>query len=82
MAAQYMTDALKHPHLEVHLATIGDDTITALETLSEIFTRRFTKPEANNIPPSPQKTASSKRQDSELQPVINSPIRYYHQPRT
>jgi hypothetical protein len=82
MAAQDMTDALKHPHPDVPFATIGDDTITALETFSKIFTRKFTKPEANNVPPSPQKTASNKRQGSELQPVITSAIKHYHQPIT
>jgi hypothetical protein len=83
MAAQDMSDALKHPHLDVPFATtIEDDTITALATLSEIFTKKITKPEANNVPPSPQKTASNKRHDSELQPVITSPIKHYHQPRT
>jgi hypothetical protein len=45
MAAQDMTDALKHPHPDVPFATIGNDTITALATLSEIFTRKFTKPQ-------------------------------------
>jgi hypothetical protein len=78
MAAQDMKDALKHPHPDVPFATIGDDKITALATLSEIFIRKFTKPGANNVPPSPQKTASNKRQDSELQPVITSPIKNYH----
>jgi hypothetical protein len=34
MAAQDMTDALKHPHPDVLFATIGDDTIAALEKLS------------------------------------------------
>jgi hypothetical protein len=34
MAAQDMTDALKHPHPDVPFATIGDDTIAALEKLS------------------------------------------------
>jgi hypothetical protein len=82
MAAQDTTDALKRPHPGVPFATIGYDTITALATLSDIFTRKFKKPEANNVPPSPQKTASNKRQDSELQPVITSPIRHNHQPRT
>jgi hypothetical protein len=82
MAAQYTTDALKHPHPDVPFSTIREDTITALATLSEILTRKLKKPEANNVPPSPQKTASNKRQDSELQPVITSTIRHYHQPRT
>jgi hypothetical protein len=41
MAAQDMKDALKHPHPEFPFATIGDDTITAFTTLSEIFTTKF-----------------------------------------
>jgi hypothetical protein len=82
MAAQDMPKVLKHPHPDVPFATIGDDTITAIETLSEIFTRKFTKLEANNVPPSPQKTWSNTRQRPELQPVITSPIKHYHQPRT
>jgi hypothetical protein len=45
MAAQDMTDAFKHPHPDVPFATIGDDTIVALEKLSEIFTRKFKKQE-------------------------------------
>jgi hypothetical protein len=79
---QDMTAHLKDPNPDVPFAIIGDTTIKALATLSEIFTRKLTKPEANNIPPSPQKTASNKRQGSELQPVKTSPIKYYHQPRT
>jgi hypothetical protein len=79
MAAQDTKYALKHPHSDVLFATIGYHTITALATLSEIFIRKFTKPEATNIPPSPQKTATNKQQDSELQPVITSPIRCNHQ---
>jgi hypothetical protein len=34
MAAQDMTDALKHPHTDVPFATIGDDTISVLATLA------------------------------------------------
>jgi hypothetical protein len=44
-AAHDMTDALKHPHHDAPFATIGDDTITVLEKLSEIFTRKFKKQE-------------------------------------
>jgi hypothetical protein len=64
MAAQDMTDALKHPHPEVTFVTIGDDTIPALATLAEIFTRKFKKLEATNGPPAPQKTAANRRQNS------------------
>jgi hypothetical protein len=82
MAAQDMPDALKHPHSDVPFANIGDDAITSLATLSKIFTRKFKKPEATNMPPTPQKTVSNKRLDSEPQPVITSPIRHSHHPRT
>jgi hypothetical protein len=41
MAAQDMTNALKHPHPYVPFATIGDDTIMALTTLSTIFKNKF-----------------------------------------
>jgi predicted RNase H-like nuclease len=51
MAAQDMTDALKHPHPDVPFATIGDDTITALEKLSEFFTRKFKKQEKSDPTP-------------------------------
>jgi hypothetical protein len=74
-----MTDDLKHPHPDAPFATIGEDTITALATFLEIFTGNFTKLEANNVPPSPQKNASNKWQGSELQTVITLPIKHYHQ---
>jgi hypothetical protein len=41
MAAQDMTDALKHPHPDVPFAAIGDNKITELAALSKIFTRKF-----------------------------------------
>jgi hypothetical protein len=53
MAAQDMTDALKHPHTYVQFTTIGDDTIAALEKLSEIFTRKFKKQEKPDPTPEP-----------------------------
>jgi hypothetical protein len=77
--AQDMTDALKHPHPEVPFTTIGDDTISALATLEDIFTRKFQKPESTNVPPAPQKTAANKRQYSQPQTVFTSPIRKNHQ---
>jgi hypothetical protein len=44
MASQDMTDALKHPHPDVHFAIIGDETIMALTTLATIFKNKFQKP--------------------------------------
>jgi hypothetical protein len=37
MAANDITDALKHPHPDVPFAKVGDDTIAALSQLAEIF---------------------------------------------
>jgi hypothetical protein len=75
MAAKDMTDALKHPHPDIHFTTIGDDTISALATLAEIFTRKFKKPEAANGPPATQKTAANKRQNSQPHTELTSPIK-------
>jgi hypothetical protein len=53
MAAQDMTDALKHPHPDVPFATFGDETIMVLTTLATIFKNKFQKPlapEAQNPP--------------------------------
>jgi hypothetical protein len=41
MAAHDTTDSLKHPHPDVPFAAIGDDTITALETLEAVFKNKF-----------------------------------------
>jgi hypothetical protein len=43
MAANDITNALRHPHPEVPLAHVGDDTITALTQLAEIFKNKFQK---------------------------------------
>jgi predicted RNase H-like nuclease len=37
MAANDMSNALKNTHPEVPFSHIGDDTVTALTTLAEIF---------------------------------------------
>jgi hypothetical protein len=37
MASQGMTDAFQNPHPDVPFASVGDDTITALEDLAAIF---------------------------------------------
>jgi hypothetical protein len=73
MAAQDMTDALKHPHPDVPLATIGDDTISALATLAKIFTRKFKKAEAPEIPLAPIKSAANKQPESRVQPTLTPP---------
>jgi hypothetical protein len=61
MAAQDMTDALKQPHPDVPFSTIGDDTISALATLADIFSRKFKKVEAPEIALAPVKAAANKQ---------------------
>jgi hypothetical protein len=41
MAANDMTDALKHLHPDVPFATVGDNTITVLSQLAAIFKKSF-----------------------------------------
>jgi hypothetical protein len=43
MATNYMSNALKHPHPEVPFAHTGDDTITALAQMADIFKNNFQK---------------------------------------
>jgi hypothetical protein len=55
-----MTSALKHPHPEVPLAHVEDDTITALTQLVEIFKNNFQKPKSPELTHSPIKAAEKK----------------------
>jgi hypothetical protein len=61
MVAQDMNDALKHPHPYVPFSTIGDNTISALATLADIFTRKFKKAESPKIQLAPNKAAANKQ---------------------
>jgi hypothetical protein len=82
MAAQDMTDALKHPHPDIPFAAIGDDTISALATLLEILTRKVKKAEAPVIPPAPIKYAANKQPKSQVQPTLTSPLKRQYQKRS
>jgi hypothetical protein len=82
MAVQDMTDALKHPHPDVPFAIIGEDTISALATLAEIFTRKFKKADAQNIQPAPQEAAAIKQPAPQAQSIITSPIKLNYQTRS
>jgi hypothetical protein len=59
MASQDMIDALKHPHPDVIFSTIGDDKISALATLAEMFTIKFKKADAPELPLTPIKAAAA-----------------------
>jgi hypothetical protein len=54
MDAKDMTDALKNPHPEIPFARVGDDTISALDDLAEIFKlklRQTLVPTPQVVPP-------------------------------
>jgi hypothetical protein len=57
MAANDMSNALKIPHPEVPFSHIGDETITALTTLAEIFKNKFQKVQIPGLPTAPAKVA-------------------------
>jgi hypothetical protein len=78
MAAQDMTDDLRHPHPDAPFVTIGDDTISALEPFANIFTRKFKKAEAPEIPLAPIKVAANKQPESRVQPTLASPLRHQY----
>jgi hypothetical protein len=54
MVVHDMAETLRHPHPNVPFSAIGDDIITALATLKDIFKNEFQKPVApqfENYPP-------------------------------
>jgi hypothetical protein len=82
MVANNMTNALKHPHPEVPFAHVGDDTITALTRLAEIFKNKFQKPKSPELIHSPIKAAENKRPSILTQPILTSPMQHHYQIRS
>jgi hypothetical protein len=74
IADQDMTDDLKHPHPDVPFATIGDDTIAALEKMSEIFTRKFKKQEKTDPTPEPERLHGIQRDVAPEANILSPPI--------
>jgi hypothetical protein len=74
MAAKDMTNALQNPHPEVPFARVGDDTISALADLAEIFKLKLRQTPA----PTPQVVPPAVLQQSCLadssHQILNSPI--------
>jgi hypothetical protein len=55
MAAKDMTDAFQNPHPDVPFAIVGDDTISALADLAEIFKLKLQQAPSLATPASPAK---------------------------
>jgi hypothetical protein len=53
MAAKEMTDALQNPHPEVPFTNVGDDTISALTELANIFKFKLRKTQPTALPAAP-----------------------------
>jgi hypothetical protein len=60
MAANYISNALKNPHPDAPFTQFGDDTITALTKLAEIFKNKFQKVQAPGLSNAPAKAAEKK----------------------
>jgi hypothetical protein len=57
MAAKDMTDALQNPHPEVPFTQVGDDIISALTELAEIFKLKLQNVQTPALPVAPTKVA-------------------------
>jgi hypothetical protein len=82
MAANDMSNALKNPHPEVPFSHIGDDTITALTTLAEIFKNKFQKVQIPGLPTAPAKVAERTFPAESSNPILASPMPPQHQTRS
>jgi hypothetical protein len=77
MAANYMTNELKHPHPEFPFSQVGDDTIIALTQLAPIFKNKFQKPTA------PELIQAENKQPAALaHPILTSPMQHKYQTRS
>jgi hypothetical protein len=76
MASNDMSNALKHPHPNFPFATVGDDTLTALAQLADIFKNQFQKPRAPVLNQAPIKASTNKQPSSLLQPLLTSPMKH------
>jgi hypothetical protein len=82
MATNDMSNALKNPHPEVPLSHIGDDTITALAMLAEIFKNKFQKVQTQGLPTAPAKVAERTFPAESSNPILASPIPPWYQTRS
>jgi hypothetical protein len=82
MAANYMAYALKHPHPDVPFNAAGDETISALITLSAIFKRKYNNIPAQHLIDPSIKAAENKRPAVLIQSVLTSPIKHTYQTRS
>jgi hypothetical protein len=74
MAANDMSNALQHLHPEVPFTHIGDDTISALTALAEIFKLKFENFHIPMIPAPPAKVTQRTYPAESSNPILTSPV--------
>jgi hypothetical protein len=82
MAANYMANALKHPHPEFPFAQVSDDTITSLAQLATIFKNKFQKPTAQELIQAPLQAGENKHPSALAEPILTSPMHHKYQIRS
>jgi hypothetical protein len=82
MAANDISDSLKHPHPDVPFAQVRDDTITALAKFAAIFKNKFQNPSAPETIEPPHKAAENKQLAVLVQPIFASPMNQIYQTRS
>jgi hypothetical protein len=82
MAANDMSNALQHPHLEVPFTHVGDDTISALTALAEIFKLKFEKVHTPIIPDPPAQVTQILCPEKSSNPILTYPVPLPRQTRS
>jgi hypothetical protein len=74
MAANDMSDALQHPHPEVPFTQVGDDTISALTSLADIFKLKLEKVHIPIVPAPPAKVTQRTCPTESSKPILTYPV--------
>jgi hypothetical protein len=74
MAANDMSNALQNPHPEVPFTHVGDDAISALTALAEIFKLKFQKGHIPKLPAPPAKVTQRICLAESSNPILASPM--------
>jgi hypothetical protein len=82
MAAKNMTDALQNPHPEVPFAHVGDDAISALAELAEIFKLKLRQTPPPTLPAALPKVTQRPCLAESSNPLLASPVPLPRQTRS
>jgi hypothetical protein len=82
MAANDMTNALQNPHPKLPFTHVGDDTISALTALAEIFKLKLQKVHTPTLQDAPPKVTLRPCLAESPNPILTSPFPPWHQTRS